>query len=76
MGMILTSSCTIYKNLPGFANTEEEKEVEDVENLANSEKFKRKIPFQTRSGRTVKFSSNNQIKFIESYGKCKPVPKR
>ena len=48
----------------------------EIENLSNVDKFKRKIPFQTRSGRTVKFAAKHQIKFIEPQGKCKPTPKR
>ena len=48
----------------------------EIENHFNVDKFKRKIPFQTRSGRTVKFAAKHQIKFIEPQGKCKPTPKR
>ena len=51
-------------------------EMDDSDKLDNVEKFKQKIPFQTRSGRTVKFSSSNNICWIEPHGKCKPTPKR
>ena len=51
-------------------------ETDDTDNLDSVEKFKQKIPFQTRSGRTVKFSSSNNICWIEPHGKCKPTPKR
>ena len=47
-----------------------------IDQLPNHEKFARKIPFTTRSGRKVTFSNTNHVKLISRYGRSLPVPKR
>ena len=43
--------------------------------VANYEKFANKQSFQTRYGRTVKFTDKNKVYYIEAVGKQKPTPK-
>ena len=63
-----------------LSDTETDVEAEDpttlIDQLLNHEKFARKIPFTTRSGRKVTFSNTNHVKFISRYGRSLPVPKR
>ena len=49
---------------------------EEESTLPNHIKFAKKIAFKTRSGRTVRFSSTNQINLIPPEGRGRPVPKR
>jgi transposase InsO family protein len=56
--------------------SDSEDEIDADENLPNHVKFARRIPFQTKSGRTVHFSDRNSVKYISKYGRSQPVPKR
>ena len=46
-----------------------------VQATPNHEKFANRQNFQTRYGRTVKFTDKNQVHYIEAVGRQKPTPK-
>jgi len=68
------------ENLPDPVDSDDSapssKDEDETPALPNHQKFANRIPFQTRSGRMVKFAATNQVRLIPQEGQSRPVPKR
>ena len=63
-------------DLPNLPEEETNADSSDNIPLANHEKFAQRIPYTSKYGRKITFAETNQIKYIEKYGKSRPVPRR